>query len=485
MRSCRITLSTLAFIFLFILPLHAQEKTFNYGLELSGMASTDDTQPFWFYSNRRGSVDPNSPGAIAAFNFQKNLMNHRSGFDYGFGARFVNRFSDDKTFFFNQLYGRLSYGVFQLTGGRFFEQTGTINESLSMGSLAISQNATPLPKIKFGIPAYAPVPLTNRFVEVKGSIAHGWFEEDRVLEKAWLHEKSAYIRFGDDFPFKPYAGLIHEVTWAGETDTEGDIGDSFSDFLNVFFALSGDEDTPVGDQIYKQGDHRGIWDFGFYLELGDINLNVYRQIIYNDKDGLKLQNPEDGLLGLSVDLPSDEPAIVNGFLWEYLYTKNQSGPLCPRNQRDEVGGCDNYYNNFFYRSGWTYEGKTLGNPLFLPVNAPGIKQPSFDAGITNNRIIAHHVGVEGHISSTLDYKLLATWSRNYGVYDNISINQNNGPTDFDSVPEQWSLMASFNYRPAAFRSLVFNTSIAGDFGELYENRVGIMLGFKLLGTSAF
>lgn len=465
--------------------LFAQERTFNYGLELSGAASSDDFLPFWLYSNQRGTIDPNSPGGNAVFNFEKNLMNERSGFDYGFGATLVNRLSEDETIFFNQLYGRLSYGDFQLSGGRFFEQTGTTNEALSMGSLAISSNATPMFKVKVGIPEYAPLPLTSGFIEIKTALAHGWFEEDRVVEKAWLHEKYAYVRFGGDFAFRPYGGLIHQSTWAGETDAMGDLGDSFPDFFNVFFARSGSDEAAPSDQIFRQGDSRGIWDFGFYLTLADVDFNVYRQFIFNDKDGLKLQVPQDGLLGISVDLPAENQQVVNQFLYEFLYTKDQSGPLCPRNQRDGVGGCDNYYNNSFYRSGWTYFGNTIGNPLFLPVGAPGIERTAFPAGIANNRIVAHHVGMEGNVSPAFDYKLLATWSRNSGQYDNIDDNQNPGPTDFDSTPEQWSLLAKFSYRPPSFRSLKLNASLGGDFGELYEDRVGIMLGIELLGTSAF
>lgn len=488
MRLHQILLTLIAALFISSVTssdLQAQDRTFNYGLELSGMASSDEVLPFWLYSNQHGLVDTHSPAGLAVINFQKNLMNDRSGFDYGFGATFANRISEDQAFFFSQLYTRFSYGVFQLTGGRFYEQTGTTNESLSMGSLTVSRNATPMPKVKFGIPEYAPVPLTNGFVEVKGALAHGWFEEDRVVEKAWLHEKYAYFRFGGDFAFRPYGGLIHQSTWAGETDTEGDIGDSFADFINVFFALSGSDDAAAPDQIYKQGDSRGIWDFGFFLSLADFDFKVYRQFIYNDKDGVKLQVPQDGLLGISVDLPTKKQRFFTEFLYEYLYTKNQSGPLCPRNERDDFGGCDNYYNNRFYRSGWTYEGNTIGNPLFLPVGTPGIERTAFPAGIANNRIVAHHVGLKGNVSETVDYKLLGTWSRNYGLYDNIDDNQNEGPTDFDSNPEQWSLLAKFGYQPAGINSLKFNLSFAGDFGELYDDRMGVMLGIKLLGTSSF
>jgi hypothetical protein len=460
------------------------QKTFNYGLELTGTAGSSEFLPFWLYSNQRGEIDPNTTGGNAVLNFHKNLTNERSGFDYGFGARLVNRLSTDETIFFNELYATFSYGAFQLTGGRFFEQTGTVDQSLSMGSLTTSRNATPLPKIKISIPEYTPVPLTDDFVEIKGALAHGWFEEDRIVRNPWLHEKYLYFRFGGDWALKPYGGLIHQVTWAGETDFQGDIGDSFADFFNVFFALSGGEDTPFGDQLFKQGDHRGIWDLGFYLTLDDVKFNVYRQFIYNDKDGLTFDVPQDGLLGISVDLPSQKPQLVTGLLYEFLYTKNQGGPDCPGNMRDAAGGCDNYYNNFFYRTGWAYESKTIGNPLFVPVGAPGIDQAALPAGIANNRIIAHHVGMEGALSSSVGYKLLGTWSRNYGVYDDIFPFQDPGPTDFESNPEQWSLLARFSYQPDAF-SLRFNTSLAGDFGDLYEDRVGIMVGIELLGTSAF
>jgi hypothetical protein len=92
--------------------------------------------------------------------------------------------------------------------------------------------------------------------------------------------------------------------------------------------------------------------------------------------------------------------------------------------------------------------------------------------------------MEGALSSSVGYKLLGTWSRNYGVYDDIFPFQDPGPTDFESNPEQWSLLARFSYQPDAF-SLRFNTSLAGDFGDLYEDRVGIMVGIELLGTSAF
>jgi len=49
-------------------------------------------------------------------------------------------------------------------------------------------------------------------------------------------------------------------------------------------------------------------------------------------------------------------------LYEYVDTTNQSGGF-------GVSGRDNYFMNKLYRSGWTYDGRTLGLPfIFGPFN---------------------------------------------------------------------------------------------------------------------
>jgi hypothetical protein len=110
--------------------------------------------------------------------------------------------------------------------------------------------------------------------------------------------------------------------------------------------------------------------------------------------------------------------------------------------------------------------------------------PDMRYGIVNNRIVAHHFGIEGQLSETVDYKLLGTWSRNYGLYDDADLFEEEGlETDFFYTPEQWSFLAKFSYRP--YSSLRLNASLAADNGDLYEDRIGIMLGIELLGFSSF
>ncbi len=454
-------------------------------MRLRGTAGTADILPFWLRANKRATIDPFSPGASLTLNFHKRLTDE-SGFDYGFGATLIGRYSKNETVMFNQLYGVISYGSLQLIGGRFYEQTGTVYGPLSMGSLTISPNAAPMPKVKLGILNYAPVPFTNGFVEVKGAIAHGWFEENRRFSNAWLHEKYAYLRLGGDFAFRPYIGLVHQAVWAGRVDEGYDAPDSFDDFFRVFFALKGDSTALPSGQSYKLGDHRGIWDIGFYLTLSNIEFTVYRQFIYDDKDGLLFERLRDGLLGISVELPGTEQNVVTAFLYEYLNTKWQGGPECPPLglSRGGPGGCENYYNNSVYQTGWTYLGRQIANPLYLPVNAPGIEAPARKFGITNNRIIAHHFGVAGRISATVNYKLLATYSRNYGLYTRVPA-FHLSPNEFESAPEQWSFLANFSYAPVNIGNVRFNLSLAADMGELYEDSYGVLLGIELIGTSPF
>ena len=45
--------------------------------------------------------------------------------------------------------------------------------------------------------------------------------------------------------------------------------------------------------------------------------------------------------------------------------------------------------------------------------------PGLSGGITriiNNRVIAHHIGMKGMAWQTTPYKLMLSYSRNYGIY---------------------------------------------------------------------
>ncbi len=68
--------------------------------------------------------------------------------------------------------------------------------------------------------------------------------------------------------------------------------------------------------------------------------------------------------------------------------------------RKVLGGCDNYFNNGEYRSGWTLYERVIGSPFMTPGLSGGITR------IINNRVIAHHIGMKGMAWQTTPYKLM-------------------------------------------------------------------------------
>ena len=81
---------------------------------------------------------------------------------------------------------------------------------------------------------------------------------------------------------------------------------------------------------------------------------------------------------------------------------------------DSTYGWDNYYNHYIYQSGWTNNGRVIGNPLFTL--GKNIGRYSNGVYIINNRLKAHHFGFLGSIFEKINYKILFTYSENFGTY---------------------------------------------------------------------
>src|SRR5699024_944845 len=98
------------------------------------------------------------------------------------------------------------------------------------------------------------------------------------------------------------------------------------------------------------------------------------------------------------------------------------------------------------------------------------------------------LGFRGRLSNIVGYKVLVTHSKNYGTYyDRDLYKQERIKTIFYPHPTQWSFMTKFKFQPVhnAYHNMEFDISLAGDFGELYKNTFGVMIGIKLGGMSKF
>lgn len=470
-------------LFLPILHVQAQHRT---SIETSALISSSNETPFWFQSNRNGIYAPDGNQFLLRMQSFRSY-DLSSSITSEIGADLVARPGSISTLYFNQGYLKLKGYGFELAAGRFNNSSPIHNESLSMGSLGVSRNAIPIPQIRFGLENWTDMPFTNGFVEVNGHLTHGWMGSQRYIDDAFLHEKVAHVRFGGDSSFKPFLGIAHYVHWAGTEPNGREVPARFKDYLGVFFALGGDERTPGPDQSYALGDHLGAIDAGFYYSGNDYDILIYRQFPFELKTNLLFKSYMDALTGISIDFP-DRVTFLDQFLYEFLYTKFQAGPRELRDDRNPDNRGDyryneNYYNHFFYRSGWTYNKRTIGNPLFT-VNEDNL-------GIFNNRIVAHHVAFISSIESLI-FTGRATFSRNYGKRcDNrvpdlgerelfgiecVNVVENVGGHSLD----QWSLQFGVE-SPIPIngnRNLSAYAEFALDSGKLAGSQVGALLGFR-------
>ena len=140
-----------------------------------------------------------------------------------------------------------------------------------------------------------------------------------------------------------------------------------------------------------------------------------------------------------------------------------------------IGGNDNYFNNGIYQSGWTFYGQVIGSPFFTPKpeEASGITR-----GVLNNRFYAHHLGICGDLPGDIRYKLMMSYSLNYGTHSVHFINKNG---EYTTKPQfSWGLELI-----APDTKLPFHTAlnVGFDKGDLLKNSFGIML--KIFKTGFF
>ncbi|MDF9801081.1 hypothetical protein OKW21_006344 [Catalinimonas alkaloidigena] len=482
------------------------KDTIAYSLDFFQTLSQKDYLPHYLASNRFGIFDLQDSRAtlLRAATFTEQQLFKKGGFSLGLDAIYKASYQSSpvSSVFLQQAYGAFQYDFLKLTIGKKERTVGTHAEDLSSGSLAISQNASPLPQILLEVPEYTNVPFTKSFLQFKGSFAHGWFKDERFISKPFLHEKTFYLRFGGNKKFNVYTGLVHFVLWGGEHPTEGKIPASFRDFLRVIAAKSAEgvpatNNNIVGEQLNALGDNLGIYDIGASLSLRALDFEAYYQVPYEDWSGSRIWKNKDRLLGLVIKNKS-ESLYLTKINYEYINTLYQSGPgLTDARPNDfdnfgySYGGRDNYYNNYLYRTGWTHKGHILGTPLFFTnqraqTYIKDFSDPDegkFDFNIVNNRIIAHHIGLKGRVIPQLEYKLLMTTTLNYGTYGGLNGgiqewgSRTNPDLTYEFVPplrQHYMLLESvFKINDKLKTSITYTM----EAGELSKN-MGVMFGIK-------
>jgi Capsule assembly protein Wzi len=438
-----------------------------YDVKLSGVSSTGTASPFLFQSQNYAQTTADKNSLYSNISLGKDFDGNKKYFDISFKVNGLLRTADSEkpNAYLHEYYTKVVILKFlDFTAGAKEEILGTQDSTLSGGGLLFSKNTRPMPKLTLGIEHYTDVPFTKGFLQVKGALSHGWFE-NTLIKNMYLHHKYAYLRIGGKWPVHLQYGLDHVCQWGGILPKYGQQPDSFSDYIAIFKGGHGGSSSNTGEQINALGNHIVSQSLKLEIDISDYKINGYWQNINEDppvdfiwKNDM---NKPDGLWGVS--LKNNKLPFINGILYEYLNTTDQAGAIF---QKDGIiyGGSDNYFSNYLYPTGWNYMSKTIGTPYIWNNKQ---KWPSS----TNNRVCVQHVGIEGETDG-YKYRLMASYSKNYGTYS----------APFPHMIENTSTMLEIKKTYKQLYNIELGCTIGADFGGLYGNTLGCMLSIRKRGN---
>jgi hypothetical protein len=467
---------------------NSQQKN-NYKAFLSAgfWGTSNGTIPFWMRSMQHGSIPSDgislslAGGAFKEYkiNTSQQLMDWGAGFEGRFNA------GNHTQFILIEAYAKVRLSIFELKGGRYRDQIGLVDSTLSTGAFSVSGNALGFPKIEAGIPHFWNVPLTKGVIAIKGNLAHGWAgtqtlksgESYPVLVSeidAYIHQLSAYGRIGKtNWKIKLYGGLNHMAMWGNEEKIFP--GWDLSQFETFKYVVIGKAYGTASVPKSKIGNHLGTIDQAMEWKFKRVLLTGYHQFFYDVGALAKLANAKDGLWGISI---KNQQTKTNGFHWnkfllEFFNSKSQGGEI---DSKPRTSGAENYYNNFLYYTGWTYKGNNIGSSLlttkkYIKEGYPATPYQYFP----NNRVVAVHGGTELQFGPWL-CKGLLTYSLNYGTYSTSPAERRppkiivyHDPPYFPKIKQLSAFLESHRMLKNSFE---LGIQLAIDQGELLNNSIG-------------
>ncbi len=464
----------------------AQFDSANVRLGLFLTSASKQYQPFWNTMKRFGTISDyqtDITSFVRASNqhvlsrvesLDEDLMVAYRDLSLEYGVSVYNNSQFDHTFI-QEGYVRFSYGSMALTAGRYEEILNDDNENISSGSLGVSGNSIPIPKVSFAVSDYSNLNFTGGWVSAKGSIGHGWFGKNRYMKDGYYHEKSLYLRVGQG-DLKFYGGFQHYAEWGGRRTGLAIVDQSLNGFMSVLLVRKNKDevrDSAEADgRISKVADHRGLIELGTYYNNEFFEYQGYIQMATEDRKLIGGKN-KGILFGFAIK-PKDEESILKNALVEVIYSRKKE-PFISYEKSSSL------YNNGDFKTGWEYEGKVIGNPLFLNRKAAHNYYPEINAynwdtlsndippnsNIISNELFAFHAGA-GYDLGTLKGKVLLTYVQYFG---DLKFN-----SPFAPSKTQIYTLNEFSYEVPAY-NLNLKVGLGIDFGELSGN-VGGLFGLE-------
>ena len=455
-------------------------------VESSTIVSSGDYAPLWLSSNKYGlsSVEPSS-------NYERvSLMrgtenDSLKSWRWGYGLDLAVCFNSTSNFVVQQAYVDLVYKKLKLTAGAKEQPIDLRNNQLTSGGLGIGINARPIPQLRLESD-YFSVPGTNHWWKMKfrgsyGMTTDGSWQKDfhadssRYTNNVLYHEKALYWKFGREEKFSltfeiglqmatMFGGTSYNVSGRGHHGLNNIKHENgFSAFWDAFVA--GGNDVTDGVDRNTAGNHLGSYNMALSYVFPEWKARAYFERYFEDQSMLTLQyGIYDHLLGFEVELPKNP--FVNSFVLEHISTKDQSGAVYhdkTASMPDKMNGRDNYYYHLLY-TGWQHWGMALGHPL---ITSP-IYNENNVINFHNNRIMAWHFGLNGQPTDEFAYRVLLTFTENWGTYI----------TPFDDVLKQNSYLFEVSYQPKRFIGWSATLALAYDDGEVLGNSFGGQLRLR-------
>ena len=458
------------------LKIQAQNQENTLALGVSSINGIDsEGLPFFLWANKHGKVNPSASNLV----FDLSLTPQRkvkSPFTFWWGIDITSTLSAQNTINFSRLYGAMGFKNIEFLVGRFYRYQGLNTDSLGMGSMLTGYNASALPGVEIRTNNYSKVPFTDGYLNYKFNFGHYFFENNRFVKNAYLHSKQFYLQVNLN-NLKLNGGIIHNVTWGGESPLLGNLPFAFSDYLRILVSrgaransgLMGEIETALGNTV-------AAYDFGISWRMQNFEIDLTRLFYIEDKNAAEFRSVWDGQW--SAKLNFLENSYVQKILYEYIYTIRQDAFA------SQPGGRANYYNHYIYKSGWSYQGNVLGNAL--------LTYDKEQNTITNNMLVGHSFA---SLFKLLKIGYLTTsyiFTRNYGLCADLVSSEGLGcggseekslvidHISRDSVRKNFHYFyLSLDYTIKQAKNVRINTSFAYDLKEGEKNNLGFSVGVKL------
>lgn len=458
--------------------------TTQVNVSLRGAAGTSDYLPFWARTGEEGILPVTSSGLLRA-GAKVGFMS--KGWFFEAEGDFAGSLSAKKPYSpqlasacINRLYVSGGWKMIRLDVGMAPRRNELGELSLTGGDIMWTGNARNIP----GVNLWSDWIYFEKghWFGIRANYAHYQMIDNRYVKNTMIHNKSIALKaaFGRNVDF--IFGFDHWAQWGGESPVYGKQPSTFKDYMRIVFGKSGGSDATSSDQINVLGNHLGRAFVRLVWRTEPFTITYQYDKPFEDGSGMRVQNYPDGVRSVSIAL-KNRKAIVTDIMYEFANTTWQSGVVHDRPATEEemagqdpsdpfygrfvIGGCDDYFNNGEYRSGWTYYGRTIGLPLFIP-NAPDSE--GITHGVISNRLVAHHIGLKGNVY--FPYLFKCTFSRNYGRY------HQGDSSPFANYPWQFSLALEVSLdRLLGKLPLNMSVGLYGDFGEVYKDSFGATLKF--------